>query len=31
MLKFKKKLPVVFEFLRPQENVKPDANRRTKS
>ena len=24
MLKFKKKLPVLFEFLRPQENVTPD-------
>ena len=24
MLKLKKKIPVVFEFLRPQENVTPD-------
>ena len=27
MLKFQKNWPVVFEFLRPQENVTPDAGR----
>ena len=29
MVKIQKNLQVVFEFLRPQENVTPDAGRRT--